>query len=458
MGNRIILIDDDGNFGNIIAGKLRAIGYHNLLVMNDPLEAAAAFDMGGVFDLALIDMSMPGMDGMALLDHIKNTSPGTECIMLTTIEESSRAVESLRKGAYDYLVKPIAKAALTISLPKALERKRLLDILDLQKHLTQREFSNPEPFKPLITQSPVMQRVLKEAELHAASNVPILISGESGTGKALLAGASHAASPRSSFPFTPITKTSISSDLFEAELFGHIHNGFTDVEDRRQDFLEHTHLGTLFIDEIGDLPMDLQGKLVQVLQKGVFSRRGSSQRVPINLRFIATTSEDLEGMMARNVFRKDLYYRIRGGWLHLPPLRERSGDIALLTNAFLEKYRPDSQIRRRISASALTVLSAYHWPGNVSELKAVVQSTINSAGDKPIDAHHLPQHLRSLTVTDPKKAGSMDDERILLLAEIEKEHILRAYEKLEQNKTQTARALGIGLNTLRRKLSEYGLA
>jgi DNA-binding NtrC family response regulator len=404
-------------------------------------------------------MTMPGMDGMALLDHIKNTSPATECIMLTTINESRNAVACLRKGAYDYLVKPVAKAVLTISLPKALERKRLLDIFDMEKRQTHDELDNPDPFKPIITQAPVMQRVLKEAELHAAGNVPILISGESGTGKELLAWAMHAASPRSAFPFTPINMASIvadSSDLFETELFSQTHDELSDNVDRRQGFLEHTHQGTLYLEEIGDLPMDLQGKMLQILQEGVFSRLGSSKRVPINLRFIAATSEDLHGMMARNVFRKDLYSRFRAGWLHLPPLRERSGDIALLANAFLEKYPPYFQTTHRITPGALTVLSAYHWPGNVRELKSVVQSAVNSAKGKPIEERHLPQHLRSISVSGTETAGSAEDRLVLPLAKMEKEHILRAYAKLHHNKAQTARALGIGLNTLRRKLRDYG--
>jgi transcriptional regulator with PAS, ATPase and Fis domain len=244
--------------------------------------------------------------------------------------------------------------------------------------------------------------------------------------------------------------------LFEAELFGKTREDITNAEDPRQGFLEHTHQGTLFLDEIGDLPMALQGKLLCVLQEGVFSRLGSSERVQINLRFIAATNEDLEGMMARRVFRKDLYYCIRGGWLHVPPLRDRSGDVALLANAFLEKHQPYSQTLHRITPEALAKLSAYSWPGNVRELKSVVQSAVNLARGNPIDERHLPEHLRRISASRPQKAKRDADEQILPLAEMEKEHILNTYDRLNQNKTQIARALGIGLNTLRRKLSEYG--
>ncbi len=319
--NKIILIDDDRDYLELLAGKLRDLGYDHLRLVDQSLEAAKAFEKGEIFDLALIDMTMPDMDGMALLEHIKNTSPGTECIMVTAINEARTAVECLRRGAYDYLVKPVAKDVLALTLPRALERKRLLDILDLEKGQTQTELNNPAPFAPIVTQSPAMRRLLKEAELHAASNVPILITGESGTGKELLAWAIHNASPRARFAFTPINMASVSATLFEAEFFGHTRGAFTGAAAARTGFLEHTHKGTLFLDEIGDLPLELQGKLLRVLQEGEFSRVGSTERVKVDLRFIAATNEDLDRMISRKAFRKDLYYRIRGGWLHLPPLR-----------------------------------------------------------------------------------------------------------------------------------------
>ena len=245
MGNRIILVDDDRDYMELLAGKLRAIGYDNLHLVDSPLEAAEAFDNSEPFDVALIDMTMPEMDGMAMLGHIKNTSPGTEVIMVTAINEARTAVECLKKGAYDYLVKPVAKDVLALTLPRALERKRLLDILDMEKRQTHPELNNPAPFRPIVTQHPGMRRILKEAELHAASNVPILITGESGTGKELLARAIHNASARADSPFTPINMSSIAPNLFEAEFFGHAKGAFTGADADRAGFLEHTNKGTL---------------------------------------------------------------------------------------------------------------------------------------------------------------------------------------------------------------------
>ncbi len=454
MGNRIILIDDDRDYMELLAGKLRSIGYDNLFLVDSPLEAVKAFDSGELFDLALIDMTMPEMDGMAMLGHVKNTCPSTEVIMVTAINEARTAVECLKRGAYDYLVKPVAKDVLALTLPRALERKRLLDILDMEKRQSQPELINPEPFRPIITQHPAMGRLLKEAELHAASNVPVLITGESGTGKELLARAIHNASTRSDQPFTPINMASVSPNLFEAEFFGHTKGAFTGADSSRKGFLEHTHKGTLFLDEIGDLPMELQGKLLRVLQEGEFSKVGSTQRMRVDLRFIAATNEDLDRMMARKAFRKDLFYRIRGGWLHLPPLRARSNDIPLLVNTFLEKYGPYGR-GPRLSPETLERLMAYGWPGNVRELKSIIQSAVNLAQGHRLEIQHLPEHLRSLPRRRPSVCEPELDMTVTPLADVEKKHILTVYRQLNRNKSQTAIALGIGLNTLRRKLSSY---
>ncbi len=456
MGSRIILVDDDRDYMELLADKLRSIGYDNLVLEDSPLEAAKAFDNGEPFDLALIDMTMPEMDGMSMLSHIKNASSGTEVIMVTAINEARTAVECLKRGAYDYLVKPVAKDVLALTLPRALERKRLLDILDLEKRQGHPELNNPEPFRPIITQHQGMQRILKEAELHAASNVSILITGESGTGKELLARAIHNASTRADHPFTPINMSSISPNLFEAEFFGHTKGAFTGADASRSGFLEHTNKGTLFLDEISDLPLELQGKLLRVLQEGEFSKVGSSQRLRVDLRFIAATNEDLDRMMARKAFRKDLFYRIRGGWLHLPPLRARSDDIPLLINAFLDKY-DEYRNKPRIAPEALERLMAYHWPGNIRELKSLIQSSVNLSQGRRIEIQHLPEHLRHLPkssqTTQPRLPASQS---IPPLEEIERAHILHAYNQLDRNKSQTARALRIGLNTLRRKLELYG--
>jgi DNA-binding NtrC family response regulator len=454
MNNPIILIDDDVDFLETLKRRLMNIGFKKVRTENDPVKVAAIFEKGYVFDIAMIDMTMPGMDGIELLETIKAISPRTECIMVTAVNEARVAVECLNKGAYDYLVKPISKEDLVFSMKRTLERKRLLDVLDIEKSESLPRLIHEEPFKPIITRSKKVLRVLKEAELHAASDVPILITGESGTGKELLARAIHAASPRASSPFAPINMANLSGSLFEAEFFGHTKGAFTGAEKGRIGYLEQTDKGTLFLDEIGNLPPEIQGKLLRVLQDGEYLKLGTSVYLTADVRFIAATNEALDKLMAKRLFRKDLYYRIRGGWLHLPPLRERQEDIPLLANHFLQEYR-DSDPNDGIEEEAMCLLMDYSYPGNIRELKSIIQSAVNLARNRPISSNALPDHLRQRKSISRCQNGP--DEPMAPLAQVERSHILKVYKHTNQNKSKTARILGIGLNTLRRKLKSYGL-
>jgi two-component system, NtrC family, response regulator AtoC len=453
MDYKIIVVDDDLDFLEILKGHLLNSGFENIRTEDNSLNVAPLFEKGEDFDIALIDMTMPGIDGLNLLEIIKNLSPRTECIMVTAVNEARIAVECLKKGAYDYLVKPVSREDLIFSMKRVLEKKRLMDILDIGKSRTLPRLKNAQPFKPIITRSPKVIRILKEAELHAGSDVPLLITGESGTGKELLAWAIHKASHRSRFPFTPVNMASLTGSLFEAEFFGHTKGAFTGAEDSRRGYLEYTHLGTLFLDEIGNLAPELQGKLLRVLQDGEYFKLGTSSRQKVDVRFIAATNEDLEKLMAKKAFRKDLYYRIRGGWLHLPPLRERKEDIPLLADKFLKDYPGKGGI---IDEDAACLLMEYDYPGNIRELKSILQSAVNLAQGRSISTDILPVHLkrqRSITkCAVPSAPGGM-----LPLSVIEKSHIIKVYDHMGRNKSQTARFLGIGLNTLRRKLRSYGI-
>jgi len=454
MNNSIILVDDDLDFLETLKKRLINSGFKNIHTEDDPLKAALLFEKGEVFDIALIDMTMPGMNGIELLETIKTMSPRTECIMLTAVNDARNAVECIKKGAYDYLLKPIAQEDLVFSMQRTLERKRLLDILDIEKSKTLPRLINPEPFKPIVTQSHKVLRILKEAELHAGSDVPVLITGESGTGKELVAKAIHAASPRSKFPFTPVNMASLTGSLFEAEFFGHTKGAFTGAENTRTGYLEHTHRGTMFLDEIGNLTYALQGKLLRVLQDGEFLKLGTSSRQKVDVRFIAATNEDMDKLIAKKLFRKDLFYRIRVGWLHLPPLRARQGDIPLLANKFLKDFCGHSN-DCVITKEAMCVLVEYSYPGNVRELQSIIQSAVNLSQGKPISTNFLPEHLQAKKPVLNCKDSS-ESEAILPLTQVEKTLILRAYEQTGCNKSQTAKLLGIGLNTLRRKLKSYG--
>lgn len=453
--NRIAVVDDDPDFLQVMLRKLASLGYRNATPWHSPSQLADAFDSGVSYDLALIDMTMPEMSGLCLLDRIRRASPSTECIIITAVNDASVAVECLHGGAYDYLIKPVPQQALQLSIRRALERKRLLDILELGRSGAPPELDRTEPFQEIITASPRMLRVFKEAELHAASNVPILITGESGTGKELLAHAIHRASSRAGQRFTPINMASLTSTLFEAEFFGHTRGAFTGAESERKGHLEHTDGGTLFLDEIGALDSGLQAKLLRVLQDGGYSRLGSSQPQQVDVRIVTATNEDLQAMMSTGHFRRDLYYRIRGGRLHLPPLRKRREDIPLLISHFLEK-RGEASEPPRVRTEALERMVAYDYPGNVRELESAVRSAANLAQGGPIAVEHLPEEIRRLpraTPTDPHGQTTIEP-----LAAMEKAHIQMAYERLGHNKSRTARALGIGLNTLRRRLASYGVS
>jgi DNA-binding NtrC family response regulator len=453
MDNKIIIIDDDLDFLEILKGHLLNSGFKNIRTEDNPLKVASLFEKGEDFDIALIDMTMPEIDGLDLLEIIKNISPRTECIMITAVNEVRIAVECLKKGAYDYLLKPVSQEDLVLSMNRALEKKRLTDILDIGKSRTLPRLKNAKPFKPIFTRSPKVLRILKEAELHAGSDVSLLITGESGTGKELLAWAIHAASPRSRFPFTPVNMASITGSLFEAEFFGHTKGAFTGAEDSRRGYLEYSHRGTLFLDEIGNLVPELQGKLLRVLQDGEYFKLGTSNQQKADVRFIAATNEDLEKLMAKKAFRKDLYYRIRGGWLHLPPLRERKEDILLLADKFLKDYTKKDAA---FDEEARCLLMEYDYPGNIRELKSILQSAVNLAQGRPISSDVLPAHLKQRKSLS-KCLTSSASEKIAPLAQIEKSHIINVYKLTSRNKSQTARHLGIGLNTLRRKLRSYGI-
>jgi two-component system response regulator AtoC len=460
MSDSIIIIDDEQDFLESVNRGLITSGFKKLTLETNPYKAAALFKEGNIFSLALIDVSMEGLDGLELLEVIKTTSPSTECIMVTALNEAKVAVECLRKGAYDYLVKPITRDELVSAVKRVLERKRLLDILEFGKRSTPPKLEHEEAFSPIVTASMKVRRLLKEAELHAASDVPILVTGESGTGKELLARAIHLASPRARFNFTAINMAAPSGTLFDAEFYGHTKGAFTGAEVARIGYLEQTHKGTLFLDEIGNLPFELQGKLLRVLQDGEYLKLGSSTVHKADVRLIAATNADLQRLMAKGMFRKDLYYRLRGAWLNLPPLRERQEDIPLLIDDFLRELTGESG-KIEIEDEAIALLMDYDYPGNVRELKSVITSAVNLARGGPITSKLLPGYLRRRKSTSLRdfnlRDGSTSSLPIAPLREVEKTFILRIYEKTNKNKMKTARILGIGLNTLRRKLKSYGV-
>ena len=457
--NPIIVIDDETDFLETMKRGLVLFGYRDVTLENDPVTALKRFEAGENFDAALIDITMPGMDGIALLEKIKTISPHTECIMVTALNEAHLAMACIRTGAYDYMVKPISRDDLAVSLSRALERRNLLEILNIRKSLSLKDLDNPAAFSSIVTQSPCLIRVLREAELHAKSNVPVLITGESGTGKELLARSVHNASPRAGRPFSAINMAAMSPTLFDAEFFGHTKGAFTGAQAGREGYLSSTDKGTLFLDEIGSLSLELQGKLLRVLQEGEHIPIGKDRPVKTDLRFIAATNEDIEAQILDHKFRNDLYYRLKGAWLHLPPLKERKEDIPLLAKHFLETAGYNGK-GTQLHPDAMALLTNYDYPGNIRELKSVVLSAANLAFGKQIQTDHLPAQFKNKKISD-RVAAQVTDTGItgtrVPLKKVEKDHILSIYEMTGKNKSKSASILDIGLNTLRRKLKSYGV-
>ena len=455
MNPSILVIDDELDFLDSVRRGLVTSGFRDVRLEANAKKAAALFEMGAAIDLALIDVTMPVMNGVTLLEQIRSTSPDTECIMVTAVNDAKIAVECIKRGAYDYLLKPVSRDDLVLAVNRALERKRLVGLLDIKNRQDASPIDCAEAFRPIITQSVDVLRVLKEAELHAVSNVPVLVTGESGTGKELLARAVHEASPRADHPFTPVNMAALTGNLFESEFFGHTKGAFTGAELDRKGYLETTNGGTLFLDEIGHLPFELQGKLLRIFQEGEFMKLGKSEVKRTDVRFIAATNVNLDPLISKGLFRKDLYYRLKGAWLSLPPLRQRKEDIPLLVTHFVKEFgrpRKDPEIEEQ----ALSLLMDYEYPGNIRELRSIIQSAMNLAKGRGLFFSSLPAHLRKRQA-DPTKGGGTEHTTIPPLSEIEKVHILRTYEQVQKNKAKTARLLGIGINTLRRKLTSYGV-
>lgn len=455
MNTTILVVDDERDFLESVKRGLVISGYKKLRLLADPLEAARLVEGGETYDIALLDITMPGMNGMELLERIRAASPGTECIMVTAIGEVGIAVQCMQKGAFDYMVKPILQEDLVLRIKRALEKKRLMDVLQLKSSPSFPTLQNVEAFQDICTISISIQKLLREAELHAGSDLPVLITGESGTGKGLLAEAIHKAGLRAKLPFVAINMASMSETLFEAEFFGHTKGAFTGAERERSGYLENAHKGTLFLDEIGSLPLNLQAKLLRVLQEGEFMKIGSSKPMKVDVRLIAATNQNLDRLMTKGLFRKDLFYRLRGAWLHLPPLRERREDIPVLINRFINELEPGRR-PRGVEQEALSILTGYDYPGNIRELCSIIHAAANLAEGGSISFAILPHYLREMKGRSKQSVEPCEISG-LSLAELEKSHILAAYESTGQNKAQTAKQLQIGLSTLRRKLESYGI-
>jgi two-component system, NtrC family, response regulator AtoC len=414
-------------------------------------EALNVLDADRV-DLVLTDLRLGGEDGMALIEKVLQRARPPICILMTAYGSIATAVEAMRKGAYDFVTKPINLDELGMKIRRAINGQRLEQENQQLKQQVDQRFG----LENLIGESPAMHRILDTIRQVAPTRATVLVLGESGTGKELIARAIHNLSNRNKTRFIAFNCSAFSPQLVESELFGHEKGAFTGASERRIGRIEQAAGGTLFLDEIGEIDGNVQVKLLRALDPGVFERVGGNQTIKTDIRLIAATNRDLAGLVSEKKFREDLYYRLNVVQIRLPPLKERKEDIPLLANAFLKEIsQRDNKTFRPLSPEAMEALLRYDWPGNIRELKGAIDSGVTLAIGPQITLQDLP-----LTISEARFSGSGGiDENAgqMNIHNNEMRLILRALEETRGNRTEAAKKLGISRRTLHRRLKELNL-
>jgi two-component system, NtrC family, response regulator AtoC len=443
----ILVVDDDEIVRESLCEWLREDGFH-VETAEDGFKALEKVKERS-WNIALVDLKMPKMDGLELMAKIKETHPDTQVIIITAYATVNTAVQAIKVGAYDYLVKPFNPEELSLLIKRLVESQNMIkEISHLRKEL-QKQYQ----FYDLISKSAKMQKVFDLAHTIAKSNSNILILGESGTGKELLARAIHNESLRAAGPFIPVSCVALTETLLESELFGHEKGAFTDAIAQKKGKFELAGGGTIFLDEIGDISPKLQLSLLRVLQEKEFTRVGGTKSIKVDIRIIAATNRDLKKAVDEGKFRDDLYYRLNVISIELPPLREHTEDIPLLVNHFIEKFNIEMGGKvERISEEALELLMKYAWPGNVRELENVIERAMVITKGTLIQAEDLQL---SPQVMKEKGAVSPSDDKTI--KSIEKKHIEKILTENNWNIQKSAEQLGIDRVTLYNKIKKYKL-
>ncbi|MFA5168362.1 MAG: sigma-54 dependent transcriptional regulator [Candidatus Omnitrophota bacterium] len=451
MFESILLVEDEVNARKGLTQFLQGLDY-DVMTATSGKEALDLFKKESP-DLIISDIRMPEMDGVALLESIKAEAPSAKVILLTAYGSVEDAVKAMKKGAFYYLTKPVNLEELEFLVKKAFSSHQLEEE---NKELKQELFRERYDQGRLIAQSQKMMELLKTVDKIAASNASVLIEGESGTGKELIARRIHDLSPRKQYPFIAVHCAALTETLLSSELFGHEKGSFTGATDRKKGRFERAHLGSLFLDEIGEITKDTQVKLLRVLQEGEFERVGGTKAIKIDVRLIAATNKTLLDEVQQQKFREDLYYRINVIYLKVPPLRERKEDIAPLVNTFIQQYAAlNAKKIRGIAKDALEALVEYNWPGNIRELKNIVERMIVLSSGDMLTLEQIPEDLRQGRPQSAGTNGTASLQGITKITDAEKELIQKALQKTRGNKSTAAEKLGISRRTLYRKLAEY---
>ena len=450
---RVLVVDDEENIRLVLSTSLRKQGY-KVEQAASAEQALEVFDRFGP-DFVLADVRMPGMSGIEFCAEIKRRSLQAVVIVMSAYGSVDLALEAIRAGAYDYLAKPFKQDEVLLLLRKAEEHERLRRENQALRAEARKRYS----FNDLLGKSAGMQQVFRTVEKVAAYRTTVLIHGESGSGKELVARAVHLCSPRSAKPFVAINCGAIPESLMESELFGHKRGAFTDAYADKQGIFQEAHQGTLFLDEVGELPPKLQVKLLRALQEGQVRPLGDSRDVEVNVRVIAATIRDLSKEVERGAFREDLYYRLNVLQISIPPLRDRLEDIPLLVDHFVERnnQRLGTEIRG-VDPGALRLLLNHNWPGNVRELENLIERAVVLAEDDVIAAEDLPERLREPVnpVAMVLSSGDLSIKKAVRV--IEENLIRRALEKTGGNRTAAAKLLEISHRALLYKVKDYGIA
>ena len=447
----ILVIDDEATQRDVLTGYLKKKGY-KIFSASSGKEGIEIAKKNPV-DIILSDFKMPDLNGIKVLEQVKKINPEISFVIVTAYGTVENAVKAMRIGAFDYISKPVDLDELDLMIERIIEHKNLKS----ENQLLKTQLQEKHKISSIVSQSQKMEEVINVAARVAESKATVLITGENGTGKEVLAKAIHYMSSRKEKPFIAVNVSALTETLLESELFGHERGAFTGADKMKKGRFEIADGGTLFLDEVGDIPQSIQVKLLRVLQEHQFERVGGIEKIEIDVRIIAATNKDLEQKIKDGTFREDLYYRLNVVSIKIPPLRERKEDILPLIENFIAKYsKENNKEKLEVSKEAVDVLMKYNYPGNVRELENIIERAVVLTRGKVITLNDLPMNIKGFK--EEKTLGSLDEGTLTDQVEaLEKQLIFDALQQSEGNQTKAGKLLGLTERNLRYKLKKYNI-